>query len=222
MPQLLSVNLAVPQSAEYTDADITGIDKRPVDRAVPVTAPGPRAFGSAGGSGLAGDEIGDRRFHGGDDQAVYAYAREDLDGWQRELNRELPNGTFGENLTTTGIDVTGAVVGERWRVGAQALLEVTSCRIPCRTFAGWLGEKGWIKRFTQEAVPGAYFRVIVPGEIRSGDTIEVVSRPEHKVTVGLLFRAMTTEPDLLPQVMDAEDALNTGYAEVIRRRLTTP
>ncbi len=219
MPQLLSVNLAVPYTAEYTDSDITGIDKRPVDGPVAVAAPGPRAFGSTGGSGLAGDAIGDRRFHGGDDQAVYAYAREDLDGWAKKLDRELPNGTFGENLTTTGLDVTGALIGERWRIGAAVLLEVTSCRIPCRTFAGWLGEEGWVKRFTREARPGAYLRVIEPGGISTGDAIEVVSRPEHDVTVGLLFRAMTTEAKLLPDVLAAGDALNPEHAGVVRQRL---
>lgn len=152
--------------------------------------------------------MGDLRHHGGDHQAVYAFAREDLTAWEKELGRELSNGVFGENLTTSGLDVNGASIGERWRIGASLVLEVTSPRIPCRTFAGWLAEKGWVKRFTQAARPGAYLRVIEPGEIKAGDDIEVVSRPEHGVTVELFFRALTTEPDLLPRVLDAGDALN--------------
>ncbi|ACZ91816.1 MOSC domain-containing protein [Streptosporangium roseum] len=216
MPLLLSVNLAHLHSADYTDADFTGIDKRPVEGPVAVAAPGP--MGTAG-SGVAGDVVYDLRDHGGDHQAVYAFAREDLDTWQKELGRELSNGVFGENLTTSGLDVNGALIGERWRIGADLVLEVTSARIPCRTFAGWLDEKGWVKRFTQAAMPGAYLRVIEPGEIQAGDGIEVVFRPAHEVTVGFLFRALTTEPGLLPRVPDAGDALNPTYAAKVHRRL---
>ncbi|MBZ1507693.1 MOSC domain-containing protein, partial [Leuconostoc mesenteroides] len=105
-------------------------------------------------SGLVGDTIGDQQFHGGDDQAVYAYAREDLDNWQTELEREIANGVFGENLTTAGVEVTHAVIGERWRVGSGSLeLEVSRPRIPCRTFANWLQINGWVKTFTRKAIP---------------------------------------------------------------------
>ncbi|MEU9000337.1 MOSC domain-containing protein [Streptomyces caniferus] len=204
--KLLTVNLGRPTPSEHTDAEGgTGIDKRPVDGPVAVTAPGPH--GTAG-SGLAGDAVVDLRHHGGDDQAVYAYAREDLDEWQRELGRELPNGYFGENLTTWGVEVTGARIGERWRVGPRLLLEVTSPRTPCRTFHGWMGEHGWIKRFTQAAVPGAYLRVIEPGEIRAGDAVDVVYRPDHEVTIGLTFQALTSRRELMPRLLEAGEALH--------------
>ena len=91
---------------------MTGIDKQPVPGPVRVAAPGPKGIG---GSGLAGDAVCHKRHHGGDDQAVYAVAREDLDDWERELGRTLPAGSFGENLTTQGVDVSGALIGERWR-----------------------------------------------------------------------------------------------------------
>jgi MOSC domain-containing protein YiiM len=170
------------------------------------------------GSGLLGDFIGDKQFHGGDDQAVYAYAREDLDVWQRELQRDLDNGMFGENLTTEGIDVTGARIGERWHVGSDGLvLEVSAPRIPCRTFATKLAIRGWVKTFTNAATPGAYFRVIESGTVRAGDSIAVVDRPSHDVTIGLVFRALTLEPDLLPQLLEA-DALPDDIKEHARRR----
>ncbi|MFE5126457.1 MOSC domain-containing protein [Streptomyces sp. NPDC056669] len=205
-PAILTVNVGRAMRTDYTDCPTgTGIDKRPVERPVRVAAPGPKG---QGGSGLSGDDVCDTRHHGGDDQAVYAYAREDLDVWEQELGRELANGAFGENLTTSGIDVSGARIGERWRVGNELLLEVTSPRIPCRTFAGWLGERGWLKRFTQAAVPGAYLRVLEPGEVRSGDPVEIVHRPDHEVTVAFLFRAETTERELLPRVLVAGDALH--------------
>ncbi|MFJ5550809.1 MOSC domain-containing protein [Streptomyces sp. NPDC093225] len=205
--QLISVNLGRPVPVPYTDAPDgwTGIGKQPVAGPVKVTAPGPKGVA---GSGLAGDSVGDLRHHGGDHQAVYAYAREDLDHWERELGRELPGGIFGENLTTTGIDVNGARLGERWRVGRDLVLEVASARIPCRTFAGHLDEKGWVRRFTRELRPGAYLRVVEPGEVSPGDPVEIVHRPDHEVTVAFWFRAFTTERSLLPRTLAAGDAMD--------------
>jgi MOSC domain-containing protein YiiM len=210
---LLSVNLGRATAVDYTDTEggVTGIGKRPVPGPVRVFAPGPKDTGL--GSGLAGDTVCDRRHHGGDHQAVYAYAREDLDWWERELGRELPGGLFGENLTTSGLDLTGARLGDRWRVGRDLVLEVASARIPCRTFQGALGESGWVKRFTREVRPGAYLRVIEEGEISPGDPVEVVRRAEHDVTVGLWFRAFTTERALLPRTLAAGDALEPSARE---------
>ncbi|MFF2509593.1 MOSC domain-containing protein [Streptomyces sp. NPDC058086] len=205
--KLLSLNIGRPRAVPYTDQPegVTGIDKRPVGGPVRVAAPGPKGVGA---SGLAGDAVCDLRHHGGNDQAVYAVAREDLDDWGRELGRPLASGAFGENLTTQGLDVSGARIGERWRVGSEVVLEVTCGRIPCRTFQGHVGEQRWVKRFTQKGAPGAYLRVIEPGEIRAGDPIEVVHRPDHEVTVALAFRAETTERTLLPRVLAAGDALH--------------
>lgn len=195
---------------------MTGIDKRPADGAVAVRAPGPMHGGL--GSGLVGDTIGNQLVHGGDDQAVYAYAREDLDDWQSELDREIANGVFGENLTTTGVDVTNSVIGERWRVGSDGLeLEVSRPRIPCRTFAAWLEINGWIKTFTRTAIPGAYLRLVTPGTVRAGDEIVVTERPDHDVTVGIVFRALTLEPQLLREILRAE-ALPTELKELAYRR----
>ncbi|MGC5343336.1 MOSC domain-containing protein [Streptomyces sp. DT171] len=205
--KVLTVNVGRAQAVGHTNAPggRTGIDKRPADGPVRVAEPGPEGVG---GSGLAGDAVCDLRFHGGTHQAVYVFAREELDFWERELGRPLANGTFGENLTTSGLDVSGARIGERWRIGRDLVLEVTSGRIPCRTFAGHLDEPGWMKRFTGRAAPGAYLRVVTPGEIRAGDPIEVVRRPEHEVTVALQFRAVTTERALLPRLLAAEEALH--------------
>ncbi|MBH1935234.1 MOSC domain-containing protein [Streptomyces sp. AV19] len=211
--RVLSVNTgraatAADRSApgsSFTEGLGSGIDKRPAAGPVAVAAPGPKGVA---GSGLAGDTIVSLRHHGGDDQAVYAFAREDLDDWERALGRTLPDGSFGENLTTVGVDVSGARIGERWRVGGRLLLEVTAPRIPCRTFATWLGENGWVRRFTEAAAPGAYLRVLEPGEVRAGDPVTVVHRPGHEVSVSFAFRARTTERTLLPRVLAAGDALH--------------
>ncbi|WP_271218004.1 MOSC domain-containing protein [Streptosporangium carneum] len=153
-----------------------------------------------GPNGLAGDERADVEHHGAPDHAVYSYAREDYDWWQRELGRELRNGCFGENLTTEGLDVNGAVIGERWRVGT-AVIEVTGPRVPCLVFRNWLGEKGWIKRFTQAGRVGAYLRVVELGDLGSGDAVEIVARPEGSVTVTESFRAYHGDKELLRRLL---------------------
>jgi MOSC domain-containing protein YiiM len=215
---ILSVNVGRPRPNPWKSVSTTGIDKRPVTGPVAVTAPERKGDGAVG---LTGDRVYDVKHHGGPDQAVYAYAREDLDHWERELGRELPGGSFGENLTTVGLDVNAALIGERWRIGS-VLLEVSCPRIPCSTFAGWLDQRGWLRRFTRAAIPGAYLRVVEPGYVTAGDPITVVDRPDdHEVTVALSFRAVTTEPELLPLLVEVA-AFPAREREEIRRRIARP
>ncbi len=204
MPKVLSVNVAQARTNPDPRAQskVTGIYKVPTDEAVMVRAPGQQ------GSGLAGDAIGNPKFHGGDDQAVYIYAREDLDDWETRLQRTLTDGMFGENLTTEGVDVTETRIGERWRIGTDGLvLEVSAPRTPCRTFSAMLELRHWIKTFTEAGIPGAYLRVISPGTVRAGDDITVEYRPDHDVTIGLVFQARMSEPALFPRLAVA-DALS--------------
>jgi MOSC domain-containing protein YiiM len=219
MARVLSVNVS---ARTRTNPDTkapkpTGIDKVSTADAVLVRAPGPMREGL--GSGLVGDTIGNQKLHGGDDQAVYAYAREDLDEWEGRLSRPLANGMFGENFTTTGIDVTGARIGERWRVGtAGLLLEVSAPRTPCRTFEKFLDIDRWIKTFTAAGKPGAYLRVIAPGTVRAGDTIDIEHRPDHDVTINLVYRAKMSDPSLLPQLL-AADALSEELKAYVAKRV---
>lgn len=201
---VLSVNLArVQPNPHKRGVEMTGIEKIPTSASVLVRAPGAKTDGL--GSGLVGDLVCDRDHHGGDTQAVYAYAREDLDHWESVLGRPLPGGVFGENLTTTGVDVNGAVIGERWRIGEELVLAVTVPRIPCGTFRGWIAERGWLRTFTRAAMPGTYLSVISPGSVRAGDAVTVVHRPAHGVTVAQVFRAITLEPELLPSILAADE-----------------
>ena len=195
MAHVESVNVGVPKPY-VASSGRSGIDKMPADGPVAVTVPG------WGASGLAGDTIVDKPHHGGPDQAVYAYAREDLEHWTRTLGRPIRGGLFGENVTTVGLDVTGAVVGEVWRVGTVAL-QVTSPRIPCATFTDQMKRARWVKEFTAQGAPGAYLRVLEPGELRAGDEVTVTDRPDSPVTIGVMFRALTGQPDLLPLLLDA-------------------
>jgi MOSC domain-containing protein YiiM len=193
--------------------DRTAIDKRPVEGRVAVTVPGDAEVG------LAGDQIYDRKHHGGPDQAIYAYAAEDRAWWAAELGREIAAGAFGENLTTEGLDVTGAVIGERWEIGDDGvLLEVTAPRIPCRTFQGWMSESQWVKRFTVHGAPGAYLRILSPGTVGAGDPIDVVARPEHGVTIGDVFVIRRAPADGLLAMLEMP-GLHPDLADSARRDL---
>lgn len=168
----------------------TAIDKRSVSGRVKV-----------GELGLVGDEQADLANHGGPDKAVYVYAREDLDYWERELGRTLRDGVFGENLTTRGIDVTGARLGERWRIGS-VLAELRGPRIPCGVFRNWMGEKGWVKRFAAAGRTGVYLRVLETGELGAGDAVELVHRPDDDApTVGESVRAFYGDAGLMRRVL---------------------
>ena len=203
---LRSVNVGTPRQAAWAGIGRTSIDKTPVAGPVEVHR-----------LGVVGDEVSDTRHHGGPDQAVYAYAREELDWWAEQLGDDLRDGEFGENLTTEGLTVDDAEVGERWRIGT-VLLETALVRTPCNDFKEWIGRGGhdnsaWVRRFAERGRPGAYLRVLQPGVLAAGDAIEVVHRPGHGVTMSLMFRALLREPALLPRLLEVQ-----GLAEKARRR----
>lgn len=199
--RVLSSNVATPVVVDWADpVGSTAIMKKPVAGPVRVEE-----------LGLEGDQVADTEDHGGVYQAVYAFAREDLDVWGERLGRTIDDGQFGENLTTKGIDVNEALIGEHWQIGTT-VLEVVEVRIPCNTFKSWMGLSGydngaWVKRFTAEARPGPYLRVAQSGDITAGDALTVVHRPGHDVTVSMMFKAFTTDRSLLPRLLDAGDAL---------------
>jgi MOSC domain-containing protein YiiM len=192
-PSVVAVHVGLPRHEMLAGRETrTAIRKQPVAGPVWVDE-----------AGLAGDEPADPD-HAGPFHAVYAFAQEDLDLWSSRLGAPVAPGVFGENLTTSGIDVNEALVGEQWRVGS-VLLEVVGVRIPCRVFKGWLGLAGyddtaWVKRFAAEGRPGPYLRVLEPGHVEAGDALAVEHRPDHDVTVSTMFAALTSRRELLPRL----------------------
>lgn len=208
MGQVTDVNVVhAVRRDEHGDSGETAIDKRPVGGRVPLRT-----------LGLQGDRQLNQANHGGRDKAVYAYAAEDLEWWSEHLARAIAPGRFGENLTTSGLDVTGALIGERWRVGGAdgALVEVTQPRSPCRTFQDWMGEPHWVKRFTEHGAPGAYLRVLDEGSVAAGDPIEVVHRPAHGISIGACFGRF--EPDVGRRLLAAADQGDIDLADSLRRK----
>jgi MOSC domain-containing protein YiiM len=200
--RVLSINItSVVHQGEWTGSEgRTGIDKRSVTGAIEFK-----------NNGVVGDRVIDTNVHGGYEQAVYAYAREDAQWWEREINEEIPAGRFGENLTTEGIDVNAAIIGEQWKIGS-VILEVSQPRIPCRVFAGFWKRATLIKDFTQAGRPGTYLRIIQEGTAQAGDAIEVIFKPNHTITISDLFAAKSGERSKINQIKDVT-YLSTEFKE---------
>jgi MOSC domain-containing protein YiiM len=178
--RLLSVNVGRPQQVSVRKGRpvMSAIGKAPVSGRVRVH-----------GVNLDGDDQADRRVHGGPDKAVYAYAREDELWWAARLNRDIPPGMFGENLTVEGLDVSGAVIGERWKIG-DVELEVCQPRFPCFKLGLRFGDPQMVKLFAQAGRPGAYLRILAEGEIGAGDEVDITDRPSHQITVAQVANAV--------------------------------
>ena len=193
-PHVISVNVGRPRRVETGRRIVeTAIFKAPVEGRVAVR-----------GVNLEGDDQADRSVHGGPDKAVYAYAIEETRAWEGELGRELGPGAFGENLTTEGLDVSGALIGERWRVGT-ALLEVVQPRLPCFKLGVRMNDPLFLRRFARASRPGAYLRIVEEGDLAAGDAVEVdlTALPDHGVSVRLVADAITNDHSLIPQALEA-------------------
>lgn len=208
MATVVSVNVGRPRVVDFETTSLpeTGIEKNPVDGPVRITF-----------AGVEGNACADTRVHGDEDMRVYAYSVEDYAWWERELGAELRPGLFAEQLTTEGVDLNAALMGETWRVGT-AVLQIAHLRIPCQTFKGWMGHSGhdataWVRRFAVAGRPGPYFRVLEEGVVAAGDPIVVLDRPDHEVTVATMFRALLLEPRLLPDLLAVE-----GLKDWVRER----
>ena len=177
-PRVVSLNVGTVREVEWRGELVrTAIWKTPVAGRVALR-----------GVNFAGDDQADRRVHGGSDKAVYAYAREDYDFW-RDQGMDTSDGLFGENLTVEGIDLTSALVGERWSVGS-VVLEVAQPRMPCFKLGIRVGDQHFLRRFLAARRPGAYLRVIREGDVGAGDLLRVESRPDHGVTLGFMVDAL--------------------------------
>jgi MOSC domain-containing protein YiiM len=182
---VVSVNLAeVRQIPLRGKLQRTGLWKVPVNQRVKVA-----------GTSLEGDTQADRRFHGGERKAVYSYSEEDYAWWEQTLGRKLDPGTFGENLTVRGISVNDALIGERWRIGS-AELEVTQPRQPCWKLGVKMEDPKFPRRFSEAGRAGAYLKIVKEGELGAGDTVQVVYRPDHPITIALLASAIYSDPGL--------------------------
>ncbi len=189
----------------------TAIDKRPVDGPVQVEP-----------LGLFGDTQCSTEHHGGPEKALYAYAREEAARWAAELGRDIPPGFFGENLATTGVATSDAIVGELWRIGDTVRVRVAKARTPCATFGRRMAEPRWVRRFAERGDCGAYLAVETPGSIQAGDAVTIVHRPSHGLRVRDLFAAKmgtVIDPEPLRAALSAPEKLSISVVETLQRAL---
>ena len=174
--QLISVNTGSEQPIQIgARTDITGIFKTSSSGPVEVTP-----------LGLVNDAVMDKESHGGPDQAVYVYTTPDYAWWSAEMGSEIAPGTFGENLTISGMESARLSVGDVLRVGAVTL-QVTAPRIPCSTLAARMGDMGFVKRFRAAGRPGVYCRVLQPGTVRAGDPVTWEPYTGETVTIQEMY-----------------------------------
>lgn len=211
--RVLSVNVGRPREFDYNGRPAkSAIWKSPVAGRI-----------AARGVNLEGDDQADRKAHGGPDKSVYAYAIEDLRWWEEQLGRALQYAEFGENLTTEGIAVNDALVGERWAIGT-AVFEVSEPRIPCWRLGVRMNDQGFVRRFTEALRPGTYLRIIVEGAVGAGDEIRIIERPAHDMTVRDIFRIYTRDRGeverllAVPRLSDAWRTWAQRYLDEIKDR----
>ena len=207
--KVLSVNVGTPRKFEYNGrAARSAIWKTPTVGRV-----------AARGVNLAGDDQSDRAAHGGPDKAVYAYALEDARWWEKSIGRPFVPGEFGENLTTEGIEVNDAVIGERWEVGTT-ILEVAEPRIPCWRLGVRMNDSQFVRRFTEALRPGAYLRILAEGDLGAGDEIRLVHKPDIDLTVRDVFRIYTRDRDEAGRLLEIprmSDAWKRWAADHLQR-----
>jgi MOSC domain-containing protein YiiM len=196
--EVVSVNVGLPRTVSWHGRNVTtAIWKQPVRGRRPLR-----------GINVDGDDQADRRVHGGPTKAVYVYGLEDYTWWAGVLGTSLDPGTFGENLTVSGVDLADRVIGERWKIGT-AVVRVTEPRIPCFKLGMRMGDAGFVDRFAAAARPGSYLAIADEGDVGAGDAIELLDRPEHDVTIGIVERAYHGDRELrhrlveLPELSDA-------------------
>lgn len=201
--RITSVNIGSAESISHGQKTVvTGINKRSTSAAVQIVT-----------VGLENDTIYDDAEHGGVDQAVYVYSAEDYEWWSAQLERPVAPGTFGDNLTISGLPAD-MNAGERLLIG-DVVLEATAPRIPCSTLATRMQDRNFGLAFRRAERPGFYFRVLNEGQVTAGDTVTFVENPDCSVSMLELFRL---NYEIRPDAARLQRVLEAPIAERMRNK----
>lgn len=210
--QVITVSVGMPQIVQAGNEDFvtTAIFKTPVEGTVTVNE-----------LNLDGDAQADLRVHGGWSKAVYVYPSEHYEFWAAEMpDYEFKHANFGENLTTIGLLETELFIGDKLRIGTAEFV-VTEPRMPCYKLGIRFGRKDVIRRFLQSGRSGFYLAVTKTGELAAGNTIEILSRDENKVSVADIVRLWVRDKhdsDTMQRALKV-DVLPDGWKDSFRERL---
>lgn len=172
---------------------------------------------------IEGDEQADLTNHGGEDKAVYAFSADCYDYWCKTLGKQtLPPGSFGENLTISGLDESQVCIGDQFTIG-ECILEVSQPRVPCFKLGIAMGDKHMPRLFTQSYKTGVYFRVIKEGVISKNDQAVITFSPKNSVSIKDLFRSVFDKQfDNKKEIMEkaiTNVALADEWASTLVKRL---
>ena len=214
MIEVATVNVGAPKLLGQRQGSnvYSGIAKSPIGR-------GTVLWLSLGN--LAGDGQADLLAHGGADKAVYAYPSEHLARWEEDLAQPLGDAPFGENLSTIGVTESEVLIGDRWRWD-DAVLEVCQPRWPCFKLALHRRRPDIQLLMKATGRTGWYLRVIEPGEVVVGSSIEVVERDPAGVSVADAHMAMSDrhlERRDLIQTLARHERLAAEWRDPLRERL---
>jgi MOSC domain-containing protein YiiM len=173
-----------------------------------------------GGNGLAGDVQADRRVHGGPEKALHHYPAEHyaiLAAAFAQVGGELVPGSLGENVTTIGLDEETVCIGDVFRVGGVRI-QVSQPRSPCWKIDCKFAATGMARFIAERGITGWYYRVLGPGSIGAGDTLELLDRNAEPVNLSRLWRAQI---DRRPPIEELRQLARTpGLAPGWAKKLT--
>lgn len=176
--------------------------------------------------GLAGDEQADLSVHGGPDKAIYCYPREHYARWRGMTPGHIPllmPGSFGENLTTLGLDEDGVAIGDVFRIGT-ALVQVSQPRLPCFKLALRFNDPQMVRMIVRSGLSGWYLRVLEEGSLEIGAPITRLDRTNPAWSITRCYRLMTTGSATREEVGELAElpGLAPAWQETFREALTLP
>ena len=175
--KIIATNIAKPTTIVWNGkTQTTGIYKYPTKEGIYLEK-----------EDVKGDEVSDRKHHGGIFKACYLFSEDHYAYWQNLYpNLDFNYGIFGENLTVKGLDETKISVGDIYKIGT-ALVQVTQPREPCFKLGIRFGTQAILKQFIKHARPGTYVRVLEEGLIKPGDKMILVQAATNSLTTTQLF-----------------------------------
>ncbi|WP_339876158.1 MOSC domain-containing protein [Olleya marilimosa] len=175
--KIIATNIAKPTTIVWNGkTQTTGIYKYPTKEGIYLNK-----------EEVKGDEVSDRKHHGGIFKACYIFSEDHYAYWQNLYpNLDFNYGIFGENLTVKGLDETKISVGDIYKIGT-ALVQVTQPREPCFKLGIRFGTQAILKQFIKHARPGTYVRVLEEGLIKPGDKMILVQAATNSLTTTQLF-----------------------------------
>lgn len=185
--KIVATNIGERKEITYKNKKVsTGIFKYPIDSPIFLDS-----------ENVKGDAICDRKYHGGIQQAVYAYSLKHYDFWKPKFpNLDWQFGMFGENLTIDNLDETQIHVGDVFQVG-DAVLEATLQRNPCYKLGVRFNDMAIVKQFWNTTFCGVYFRVIQTGFVKVGNEFKQLKSSKENPTIASLYLNEKIEKGLI-------------------------